>query len=126
MKKNRLFILSLLACTLLVGCNDKSFVQDGDKPIGTITDGKNTNDTIMNIQKFYETLKSNNGGSTVVDQLIKKIASIEYSDSNLASWPTSEKFDVRSYHTTASLQKEIAEKFEDVVDLWRIKIIIAF
>lgn len=116
MKKNRLFILSLLACTLLAGCNDKSFVQDGDNPIGTITDGKNTNDTIMNIQKFYETLKSNNGGSTVVDQLIKKIASIEYSDSNLASWPTSEKFDVRSYHTTASLQKEIAEKFEDVVD----------
>ncbi|MDY2888478.1 MAG: hypothetical protein SOU19_02825, partial [Candidatus Caccosoma sp.] len=114
MKKNRLFILSLLACTLLAGCNDKSFVQDGDKPIGTITDGKNTNDTIMNIQKFYETLKSNNGGSTVVDQLIKKIASIEYSDSNLASWPKSEKFDVRSYHTTASLQKEIAEKFEDV------------
>ena len=120
MKKNKLLALStLLACTLLAGCEENTKVQDGDKPIGGVTTGDQTLDTNLTLQKFYEDLKDSNGGSKAIEKLIDKIAGIEYSDENLAKDLTaasSDGFDVRYYHTTASLQKEIAEVFENVVD----------
>ena len=39
MKKNRLLALSLLACTLLAGCEEGTKVQNGDKPIGNVQVG---------------------------------------------------------------------------------------
>lgn len=120
MKKNKLLALSaLLACTLLAGCEENTKVQDGDKPIGGVTTGDQTLDTNLTLQKFYEDLKDSNGGSKAIEKLIDKIAGIEYSDENLArdlTAASSDGFDVRYYHTTASLQKEIAEVFENVVD----------
>ena len=115
MKKNRLLALSLLACTLLAGCEEGTKVQNGDKPIGNVQVGSDvTLDTNLTLQNFYESLKESNGGAKAVEVLLDKLASAEYSDDVLAD--TSREFSVKSYHTTSSLQDEISEKFEDFTE----------
>lgn len=115
MKKNRLLALSLLACTLLAGCEEGTKVQNGDKPIGNVQVGSDvTLDTNLTLQNFYESLKESNGGAKAVEVLLDKLASAEYSDEVLAD--TSREFSVKSYHTTSSLQDEISEKFEDFTE----------
>lgn len=115
MKKNRLLALSLLACTLLAGCEEGTKVQNGDKPIGNVQVGSSvTLDTNLTLQNFYESLKESNGGAKAVEVLLDKLASAEYSDEVLAD--TSREFSVKSYHTTSSLQDEISEKFEDFTE----------
>ena len=114
MKKNKLLILPLLACSLLTGCDENTFVQNGSDPVGNVNVGDTNLQTVLNLQKFYEDLKESNGGAVAVEKLIEKLASIEYSDEKLAS--TEETHSVQDYHTTESLQKEIQEKFEDIVD----------
>lgn len=115
MKKNRLLVLSLLACTLLAGCEEGTKVQNGDKPIGNVQVGSDvTLDTNLTLQNFYESLKESNGGAKAVEVLLDKLASAEYSDEVLAD--TSREFSVKSYHTTSSLQDEISEKFEDFTE----------
>ena len=115
MKKNRLLALSLLACTLLAGCEEGTKVQNGDKPIGNVQVGSDvTLDTNLTLQNFYESLKESNGGAKAVEVLLDKLASAEYSDEVLAD--TSKEFSVKSYHTTSSLQDEISEKFEDFTE----------
>lgn len=114
MKKNKLLILPLLACSLLTGCDENTFVQNGSNPVGNVNVGDTNLQTVLNLQKFYEDLKESNGGAVAVEKLIEKLASIEYSDEKLAS--TEETHSVQDYHTTESLQKEIQEKFEDIVD----------
>lgn len=119
MKNNKkLLVLSLLACTLLTGCDDVTKVQNGSDAVGKVTASGEELETILTLQDLYESLKETNGGSVVVDKLLEKIASIEYSDDALATTRPAEdgKFDVRNYRTTASLQKDIAKKFEDIVD----------
>ena len=115
MKKNKLLALSLLACTLLAGCEEGTKVQNGDKPIGNVQVGSDvTLDTNLTLQNFYESLKESNGGAKAVEVLLDKLASAEYSDDVLAD--TSREFSVKSYHTTSSLQDEISEKFEDFTE----------
>ena len=59
MKKNKLLALSLLACTLLAGCEEGTKVQNGDKPIGNVQVGSDvTLDTNLTLQNFYESLKT--------------------------------------------------------------------
>lgn len=117
MKKNRLIVLSLLASTLLASCGDKNTeVLKGSDPVGTVKAGETSYNTNLNLQDFYATLKTSNGGSTAVDKLIEKIASIEYSEDNLTKFSTDEKFDVRDYHTKDSIIEDIEKKFQDVVD----------
>lgn len=116
MKKNKLLVLSLLACSLLTGCDSNTFVQNGSNPVGVVSgSGDIKLDTTLTLQKFYENLRTSNGGSMAVDKLLDKIAEIEYSDAVLAN-ALSREFDVKSYHTTASLQKDIAKVFEDVIE----------
>ena len=113
MKTNKLLALSLLACTLLAGCDENTSVQNGEKPVGNVVvDSTTTLDTTLTLQNFYESLKTSNGGAKAVEVLLEKIANAEYSDEVLAD--TSREFSVKSYHTTASLQKEITEKFVDL------------
>ena len=114
MKKNKLLILPLLACSLLTGCDENTFVQNGSNPVGNVNVGDTNLQTVLNLQKFYEDLKESNGGAVAVEKLIEKLASIEYSDEKLAS--TEKTHSIQDYHTTESLQKEIQEKFEDIVD----------
>ena len=115
MKNNKLLALSLLACTLLAGCDEATKVQNGEKPVGNVViDSTNTLDTNLTLQSFYESLKTSNGGAKAVEVLLDKLANAEYSDTILAD--TSRPFSVKSYHTTASLQKEISEKFEDLTE----------
>lgn len=116
MKKNRLLVLSLLACTLLAGCDENTFVQNGENPVGNVGANGSTLDTNLTLQKFYEDLKTSNGGSIAVEKLLDMIAEIEYSDEFLAHEDANEAFSVKSYHTTASLQKEITERFETLVE----------
>ncbi len=120
MKRNKLFALStLLACTLLASCEENTEVQNGNNPIGNVSASDQALDTNLTLQKFYNDLKESSGGSKAIEKLIDKIAGIEYSDENLArdlTAASSDGFDVRYYHTTASLQKDIAEVFEDAVD----------
>ena len=117
MKRNRLIALSLLACTLLAGCDkEKTNIQKGGDPVGTVKAGDNSYSTNLDLQKFYEDLKTSNGGTVALEKLIERLASLEYSDENLANPSTDSTFDVKDYHTTASLQEEIAKKFEDIVD----------
>jgi uncharacterized protein YlxW (UPF0749 family) len=108
MKNNKLLALSLLACTLLAGCDEGTKVQNGEKPVGNVViDSTNTLDTNLTLQSFYESLKTSNGGAKAVEVLLEKLSNAEYSDEILAD--TSKAFSVKSYHTTASLQKEISE-----------------
>ncbi len=115
MKNNKLLALSLLACTLLAGCDESTKVQNGEKPVGNVViDSTNTLDTNLTLQSFYESLKTSNGGAKAVEVLLDKLANAEYSDTILAD--TSRPFSVKSYHTTASLQEEISEKFENLTE----------
>ena len=114
MKRNKLLILSLLACTLLVGCNEGSHIKDGSNFVGQVGNGDQTIDTELNLQKFYETLKTSSGGSVAVQTLLEKLASYEYSDEFLAA--THDTFNVKNYHTTDTLKKDIEKVFQDIVD----------
>ena len=126
MKKNKLLILSLLACTLLASCDDDDLLINGSDPVGNVdAQDKNNSDvsldTVLTLQDLYDSLKSSNGGAKAVEVLLEKIAELEYVDTTNTDKVTlktfaSEKFDVKSYHTTASFTKEISEKFEDIVD----------
>ena len=114
MKKNKLLILPLLACSLLASCDENTFVQNGSNPVGNVVDGNTTLDTVLDLQNFYEDLKQSSGGAVAVEKLIEKLASIEYSDTKLAT--KEESHSVQDYHTTESLQEEIQEVFEKIVD----------
>ncbi len=126
MKRNKLLVLSLLACTLLASCDDENLLINGSNPVGNVgaVDKENADvslDTTLNLQKLYDSLKSSEGGAKAVEVLLEKIAELEYVDTTKTEKVTlktfaSEKFDVRSYHTQTSFTKEITEKFEDVVD----------
>lgn len=122
MKKNRLLALSLLACTLLAGCGEKtSTIKDGSKPVGTITatdkDGNQvTLDTnTLTLQKFYEDLKTSSGGSVAVEKLLEALSKHEYLKSE-TEFVKSEKHSVKNYHTMDSFKADIEEKFQDIID----------
>ena len=126
MKRNKLLVLSLLACTLLASCDDENLLINGSNPVGGVdaVDKDNGNvslDTVLNLQDLYDSLKSSEGGAKAVEVLLQKIAELEYVDTTKTEKVTlktfaSEKFDVKSYHTETSFTKEISEKFEDIVD----------
>ena len=122
MKRNKLLALSLLACTLLAGCKDEQTLQNGSNPVGNVQAGDVTLETVLDLQKFYDSLKDTSGGSVAVEKLLEKIAELEYVDSTVedkvtlkSTFSTEEKFSVKDYHV-AAFTKEIEEKFEDVVD----------
>ena len=122
MKRNKLLALSLLACTLLAGCKEENTLQNGSNPVGNVQAGEVTLDTVLDLQKFYDSLKDTSGGSVAVEKLLEKIAELEYVDSTVedkvalkSTFSTEEKFSVKDYHVDA-FTKEIEEKFEDVVD----------
>ena len=122
MKRNKLLALSLLACTLLAGCKDEQTLQNGSNPVGNVQAGDVTLETVLDLQKFYDSLKEVSGGSVAVEKLLEKIAELEYVDSTVedkvalkSTFSTEEKFSVKDYHV-AAFTKEIEEKFEDVVD----------
>ena len=57
-KNNKVLLLSLLACSILAGCDDSTKVQDGEKPVAVVEDSSNAKlDTALSKQKFYENLK---------------------------------------------------------------------
>ena len=68
MKKNKLLILPLLACSLLTGCDENTFVQNGSNPVGNVNVGDTNLQTVLNLQKFYEDLKESNGGAVAVEK----------------------------------------------------------
>ena len=122
MKRNKLLALSLLACTLLAGCKEENTLQNGSNPVGNVQAGDVTLDTVLDLQKFYDSLKDTSGGSVAVEKLLEKIAELEYVDSTVedkvalkSTFSTEDKFSVKDYHVDA-FTKEIEEKFEDVVD----------
>ena len=122
MKRNKLLALSLLACTLLAGCKEENTLQNGSNPVGNVQAGDVTLDTVLDLQKFYDSLKDTSGGSVAVEKLLEKIAELEYVDSAVeekvalkSTFSTEDKFSVKDYHVDA-FTKEIEEKFEDVVD----------
>lgn len=118
MKKNRLLVLSLLACTLLVGCDEKTTVKDGEKPVVDVTPSGDSSSVNMdlNLQKFYENLKASAGGSTAVEKLLNKVAEKEYADLNKDIPEKEEDFNVSYYHDEDSLKEDITEVFKDIVD----------
>lgn len=126
MKRNKLLVLSLLACTLLASCDDENLLINGSDPVGNVDAVNKDNgsvqlDTTLNLQKLYDSLKEGEGGSKAVEVLLDKIAELEYVDTTKTDKVTlktfaSDKFDVKSYHTQAAFTKEISEKFEDIVD----------
>ena len=126
MKRNKLLVLSLLACTLLASCDDENLLINGSNPVGNVDAVNKDNgsvqlDTTLNLQKLYDSLKEGEGGSKAVEVLLDKIAELEYVDTTKTDKVTlktfaSDKFDVKSYHTQAAFTKEISEKFEDIVD----------
>lgn len=126
MKRNKLLVLSLLACTLLASCDDENLLINGSDPVGNVDAVNKDNgsvqlDTTLNLQKLYDSLKEGEGGSKAVEVLLDKIAELEYVETTKTDKVTlktfaSDKFDVKSYHTQAAFTKEISEKFEDIVD----------
>ena len=126
MKRNKLLVLSLLACTLLASCDEEDLLINGSNPVGNVDAVNKDNgsvqlDTTLNLQKLYDSLKEGEGGSKAVEVLLDKIAELEYVDTTKTDKVTlktfaSDKFDVKSYHTQAAFTKEISEKFEDIVD----------
>ena len=122
MKRNKLLALSLLACTLLAGCNDENTLLNGSDPVGNVQAGETQLDTVLDLQKFYDSLKETSGGSVAVEKLLDKIAELEYVDSTVEekvtlreTFSSDDSFSVKDYHV-AAFTKEIEEKFEDVVD----------
>ena len=123
MKRNKLLVLSLLACTLLASCDEENLLINGSNPVGNVeAQDKESNevslDTVLNLQNLYDSLKSSEGGAKAVEVLLDKIAELEYVDTTKTESVTlkkfaSEKFDVKSYHTQAAFTEEITEKFED-------------
>ena len=121
MKKNRLLALSLLACTLLAGCDENTMVQNGSDYVGTVTvtdkDGNQItlDTTTLTLQKFYEDLKTSSGGSVAVEKLLEALSKHEYLKSE-TEFVKSEKHSVKNYHTMDSFKADIEEKFQDIVD----------
>lgn len=122
MKRNRLVVLSLLACTLLAGCDEENTLLNGSNPVGNVQAGEETLDTTLDLQSFYDSLKETSGGSVAVEKLIEKIAELEYVDSAVedkvalrTSFSSEKSFSVKDYHVSA-FTKDIEEKFETVVD----------
>lgn len=126
MKKNKLLVLSLLACTLLASCDEENLLIDGSNPVGNVdaVDKNNSDvslDTVLTLQDLYDSLKTSQGGTKAIEVLLEKISELEYVDTTKTDKVTlksfaSEKFDVKSYHTQQALVKEISEKFEKVVE----------
>ena len=125
MKKNKLLLLSLLASTLLVGCDKTTQIPNGDDKVvsdftGTDKDGNKVDLTVdLNLQKLYENLKTSAGGAKAIEVILEKIAHYEYlgnSESNIEVGFGGEKFNVKNYHTSTAFKADIAEVFEDVVD----------
>jgi len=127
MKKRNLLVFTLIASTLLAGCDDDTFVSyDKEAKVATVADASENNyDAVLKIQDYYTRLKESNGGTVALDSLLVKLARIEYTKD-----PNSEtkveikdsfenvdgKFNVKNYRTNASFKKEIQEKFEDIID----------
>ena len=126
MKRNKLLVLSLLACTLLASCDEEDLLINGSQEVGNVDavnkeNGKVELDTVLTLQDLYDSLKTSQGGAKAVEVLLEKIAELEYVDSTKTDKVTlktfaSEKFDVKSYHTQAAFTEEISEKFEKIVD----------
>ena len=126
MKKNKLLVLSLLACTLLASCDEEDLLINGSNPVGNVDAADKNNsdvslDTVLTLQDLYDNLKTSQGGTKAIEVLLEKIAELEYVDTTKTEKVTlktfaSEKFDVKSYRTQEALIKEISEKFEDVVE----------
>jgi hypothetical protein len=62
MKRNKLLVLSLLACTLLASCDDENLLINGSNPVGNVDAVNKDNgsvqlDTTLNLQKLYDSLK---------------------------------------------------------------------
>lgn len=122
MKKNsKLLALSLLACTLLAGCDENTTVKNGDDYIGTVTvtdkDGKEVklDATTLTLQKFYEDLKTSNGGSVALEKLLEILSKHEYLKSD-TEFVKTDSHSVKNYHTMDSFKADIEEKFQDVID----------
>lgn len=130
MKKNKLLLLSLLASTLLVGCEESTFIGGGDTPVGGVELDGNKTDTILTKQDLYEQLKSSSGGAKAVERLIEMLAEAEYGykvdattgkvSIDLAT-PNGEsgldKYGVRYYHQYFNqFEADIEEIFQDIVD----------
>ena len=82
MKRNKLLVLSLLACTLLASCDDENLLINGSNPVGNVDAVNKDNgsvqlDTTLNLQKLYDSLKEGEGGSKAVEVLLDKIAELE-------------------------------------------------
>lgn len=125
MKKNKLLLLSLLASTLLVGCDKTVQIPNGEDKVvsgltGTDKDGNEVNLTVdLNLQKLFENLKTSAGGAKAVEVILDKIAHYEYlgnSEANIEIGFAGQKFNVKNYHTSKSFKADIAEVFEDVID----------
>ncbi len=116
MKKSKYLLTSLLALALVVtGCSaEKTKVNNGKEPIGNIGE----EGTYKTLQKLYEDLKATSGGSTALDILTKRIASLEYS-SVLGVEDSAKKFEdlgIKAYRTKAAFVEDIEEKLEKQIE----------
>ena len=121
MKKNKLLVLSLLASTLLVGCDEGTFVTNGSDALGHVgvvdqsgnaVSGEKL-ETVSQVQDLYEKLKAASGGSKAVEKLIEMLAQAEYVSNS------GDGLDVRQYHNSElndSFKADIAEVFEKIVE----------
>ena len=131
MKKNKLLVLSLLASTLLVGCEEGTFVTKGSEALGGVgvvdqsgnaVSGEKL-ETTLKVQDLYENLKEASGGAKAVEKLIEMLAQAEYGynaeNGTINISANAEALDVRKYHDSSvndSFKADIAEFFENIID----------
>ena len=109
-KKNSKVLMALLASTLLVGCQENTNVQNGSDPIGHAGD----NATILDLQSFYEDLKTNSGGSKAAELLLKRMFELEYADGIQNGFGEDEI--IKGYRTLEKFNEQINDYFQDIID----------
>ena len=78
MKKNKLLVLSLLACTLLASCDEEDLLINGSNPVGNVDAADKNNsdvslDTVLTLQDLYDNLKTSQGGTKAIEVLLEKV-----------------------------------------------------
>lgn len=116
MNKKPLLLSSLLTLGLLTGCNKTATVENGDDPVGNAGVDYQTK---LNIQKFYESLKTSTGGEKAMEKLLDRLFELEYA-TGVATTDGFKNadgtFNVREYRTTEAFKKDINDQFQDIVD----------
>lgn len=116
MNKKTLLLSSLLTLGLLTGCNKTATVENGKDPLGNAGVDYQTK---LNIQKFYESLKTSAGGEKAMEKLLDRLFELEYANGISTTdgfKNTDGSFNVREYRTLDSFKKDINDQFQKIVD----------